>query len=286
MPQANQSSQTAFATKKGVDRLNQREDDRDRHDVLDWLTPIDYATQQSDFINRRQAGTGQWLLGSSEFQTWLQADKQILFCPGIPGAGKTILSSIVIDELTNRFGNDETVGIAYVYCNFRRIYEQKVEDLLASLLKELSQGLVGLPQSVKSLYNKHKDRRTRPSFDELSSALSSVTATYSRTFIVVDALDECQTTDGCQQIFLAEMFNLSAKPGTNFFATSRFIPEITERFRGMTTLEIRASPEDVQRYVDGHISRLPSFVGRNQQLVEEVATAIVKAVDGMYVALH
>ncbi|RYP28170.1 hypothetical protein DL767_007318 [Monosporascus sp. MG133] len=117
------SSRAMIAARKGIDLLNQRQDDHDRRAVLDWLTPIDYAAQQSDFITRRQAGTGQWLLDSPEFRAWLQAGKRTLFCPGIPGAGKTILTSIVVDELTCRFTDDETVGIAYVYCNFRHTHE-------------------------------------------------------------------------------------------------------------------------------------------------------------------
>jgi hypothetical protein len=93
---------------------------RERQAILDWLTPIDYAAQQHDFISRRQAGSGQWLLESEEFQAWLNTDNQTLFCPGIPGAGKIILISIVVEELTTRFSNDPTIGIAYIYCNFRR----------------------------------------------------------------------------------------------------------------------------------------------------------------------
>ena len=36
--------------------------------ILGWLTPINYTSQQNDFFNRRQAGTNQWLLDSSEYQ--------------------------------------------------------------------------------------------------------------------------------------------------------------------------------------------------------------------------
>jgi Cdc6-like AAA superfamily ATPase len=267
-----------------VDRLNERQDDQERLGILDWLTPIDYAPHQSDFINRRQAGTGQWLLDSPKFHAWLQADKQTLFCPGIPGAGKTILTSIVVNELTTRFGNDKSIGVAYIYCNFRRQDEQKAGDLLANLLRQLVQGRPSLPEDVKSLYNKHKDKHTRPSFDESLKALHSVTAMYSRAFIVVDALDECQAIDGCRSRFLSEIFNLQAKSRANIFATSRFIPEITERFEGSMSLEIRASEHDVRRYVDGHMSHLPSFVGRSLDLQEEIKAEIAKAVDGMYVS--
>jgi Cdc6-like AAA superfamily ATPase len=68
----------------------------------------------------------------------VETEKQTLFCPGIPGAGKTILTSIVIDKLTTQFGNDESIGVAYIYCNFRRQDKQKPGDLLTSLLKQLS----------------------------------------------------------------------------------------------------------------------------------------------------
>jgi ankyrin repeat protein len=215
---------------------------------------------------------------------WLDTEKQTLFCPGIPGAGKTILTAIVVDNLATRFAGNLAIGIAYIYYNFRRQDEQKAEELLASLLKQLTQGRSSLPDSVKSLHDKHKDKRTRPSLAEISKALQSVAAMYSRVFIVVDALDECQASNGCRARFLLEIFNLQAKCQASLFATSRFIPEITEKFEGSIALEIRATEQDVRRYVDGHISHLASFVGRNLDLQEEIKTEIVKAVDGMYMA--
>jgi hypothetical protein len=57
-----------------------------------------------------------------------------------------------------------------------------------------------------------------------------------------------------------------------------------KEFDGRSTLlEIRANDEDVQRYLDGHMSRLPSFVLRRHDLQEEIKTEIIKAVDGMHV---
>jgi hypothetical protein len=276
-----------LAAKAGVDRLHERQDNRERWDeqqaILSWLTPIDYASQQNDFISRRQARTGQWLLDSAEFQEWFKIEKKTLFCPGIPGAGKTIITAIAIDDLNTRFQNDPTVGIAYVYCNFRRRDEQKAEDLLASVLKQLSQERSSLPDSVKALYDHHKDKRTRPSFDEILRALYSVAAMHSRVFIVVDALDECQVSDGCRMRFLSEVFNLQAKTRANLFMTSRFIPEIIEKFKGTISMEIRASNEDVGRYLDGHMFLLPGFVVCNRKLQEEIKTEIIQSVDGMYV---
>ena len=271
-------------TYQEVKRVRREQEDRQRQTILEWITPIDYAPQQHDFITRRQEGTGKWLLDSAEFQEWLETEKQTLFCPGIPGAGKTILASIVVDELTTHFSNDPAIGIAYIYCNFRRQEEQKIDNLLASLLKQLAESQPSLPGTVKDLYDRHKTKQTRPSLEEISRSLQAVTTLYSRVFIIVDALDECQISDGCRQKFLLGLFNLQAKCGANLFATSRLISSIEKEFEGNPILEIRASDEDVRRYLEGHMFRLPGFVVRSLELQEEIKTRIVKAVDRMYVA--
>ncbi|RDW57292.1 hypothetical protein BP5796_12742 [Coleophoma crateriformis] len=256
--------------------------DQEYRTILDWLTSVDYGPQQTDFIRSRQAGTGQWLLDSTEFQTWLETDKRTLFCPGIPGAGKTILTAIVVDELVTRFNGNSSIGIAYLYCNFRRQHEQSIENLLVSLLKQLTECLPSLPDTVKDLYNRHKTKRTRPTLEELSISLQTVASLYARVFVFIDALGECQFSNKSRTIFLAELFSLQARYKVNLFVTSRFIPEITEKFLGTLVLKIRASEDDVRRYLESHMSNLPSFIQRNRSLQAEVQGQIVKVVDGMF----
>ncbi|QKX61014.1 uncharacterized protein TRUGW13939_08160 [Talaromyces rugulosus] len=253
----------------------------ERLEISNWLTSVDYVLQQDDFISQQQMGTGQWFLESTEYQSWLKSNKQTLFCPGIPGAGKTTLASIVINELCSQAQNDPTIGIAFIYCSFRRQGEQKFNDLLASLLKQLAQGRSSLPDMVKYIYDQHKIRGTRPSSDDLLRALHHTAGLYSKFFIIVDAL-ECQVSDGCRTKFISELFNLQAQQGISLFVTSRHIPEITEKFRNSESLEIRASSEDVRQYLDGHISQLPGFVLRSMELQEQVKTKITGAVDGMF----
>jgi hypothetical protein len=262
----------------GVDKLSR---EKEHETILEWLTSTEYAPQQSDNLRRRQPGTGQWLLDSAEYQAWLHTSNQTLFCPGIPGGGKTILTSVVVHDICNRFHNDTTIGIAYLYCNFRRQEEQHVEYLLANLLKQLAQGQSPLPGTVKELYNQHKVRRTRPLRDEISRALQSVANMYSRVFIVVDALDECQETDGSRTKLLTEIFSLQSKNGLNLFATSRLIPEIKKNFESCLSLEIRASHEDIWNYLGEHMSQLPEFVIHDEDLQTEIKGEIECAIDGM-----
>ncbi len=275
----------AFTLRRTSDdtaKLVRYQEDQEQQAILDWLTPVDYAPQQNDFLKQRQAGTGRWLLDSAEFKSWVKTKKQTLFCPGIPGAGKTILTSIAVEELSTRFEDNSSIIVTYIYCNFKRKKEQMLEDLLASVLKQLAQGRSSLPQCVRSLHDRCKSKKSRPLIDDISTALHTVAAEYSRVFILVDALDECS----CRAKLLSEISELQNKYGVNIFTTSRFIPDITQRFERDLQLEIRANEQDVQRYVKGHFDELPRFVRCNPDLQQEISSKIVKAIDGMHVASH
>ncbi|KAL9483571.1 hypothetical protein ACSS6W_002360 [Trichoderma asperelloides] len=266
-----------------VDEVIQVQHNQANKAILDWLTPIEYGPQHSDFSNRREPGTGQWLLDCVEYQIWLNSNKHTLFCPGIPGSGKTILTAIVINDLITKFQNDPTIGIAYIYCNFRQRDDKKIENLVASLLKQLARSHF-FPESVKDLYNRHKEKQTRPSADEISQALQSVANMYSKVFIIVDALDECQPFSDCGLKLLSYIFHLQANTVANFFATSRPIPDIEEQFKLQNYLrrEILATSEDVRTYLDGQTSNLPRCVANRPDIQAKIKTEITSAVDGMF----
>jgi NACHT domain len=279
-----------FAVMAGVDRLNDRavdsERQREHQVILDWLTPDNYAPQQSDILSTRQEGTGQWLLDSEEFQSWYSHPKQTLFSPGIPGAGKTIMTSLVVNYLYKRYESHKDIGIAYLYCNFNRRKEQTPDHLLASILKQLLEGLQPMPDSAKQLYELHNRHRTRPTLEEVSNVLHSISKEFTRMFIIIDALDECQDHDGGRRRFLSEIFNLQSHSGSNIFSTSRYIPDIVKEFERATTLEIRANDKDVEKYLKERMWRLSACVSKNPDLKNTITEGIIEAVDGMYVELY
>lgn len=225
------------------------------------------------------------MLNSKEFQQWQSQNKHTLFCPGIPGAGKTMIASIVIDHLSKKFKNEiGVVGIAYIFCDFRQQQVQRVIDVFLSLLRQFAQRLPSIPEKVAKLYEHHETRRTRPSLCEVTSVLSSIIASYSRAFVIIDALDEFSNEMLSQ--LLDELFGLQANTGSNIFTTSRPILDLPNIFgkRGASILNISASDDDIEKYLDGHMSQI-SFLKETQGIEEKIKSAIVKSADGMYVYL-
>ncbi|KAF4215380.1 hypothetical protein CNMCM5878_008086 [Aspergillus fumigatiaffinis] len=234
-----------------VDTMRSKLARKEDHDLLNWITPDDYSPLQSNYFQRRQAGTGEWLLNSMEFQIWLKTSQETLFCPGIPGAGKTILTSVVINYLTRRTSEDRSLGVAYVYCNFQQKDEQTADRLLLSLLKQLSKRLPTIPGE------------------------------YSRVFILVDALDECRESENCRRKFLSEIFSLQARCGINIFATSRMNGEIEKLFTNAISLEIRATDHDLEIYLDERM-RLQQLDILDDDTKIEIKQTMVDATGGMF----
>ncbi|OGM47366.1 hypothetical protein ABOM_003825 [Aspergillus bombycis] len=255
--------------------------------IREWLAGIDYSKVQKDCLDRWQKGTGGWLIKSEEFQRWLDEDNQILFCPGIPGAGKTFAASFIIHYFCQTYQRDlnTNVGIAYVYYDWQKPQTSR-HDLLSSLLSQLIRP--SIPEFVRSFYKQHRTRNTRPSSDDLMGILVKVICAYTRTFIIIDALDECDGSGGSRSEVLATLFSLQDTTRANLFVTSRHIHAIETEFyqRRSIVLEIHARDEDIRRYLDGHVARLPKFVLEKPGLEENIKSMVIKAADGMFLLAY
>ncbi|XHG08763.1 hypothetical protein AWENTII_011856 [Aspergillus wentii] len=272
---------------KRITKMDSILDDGHKMKILNWLTPSSHGTHQSNFFRKAQKGTGTWLLESDKFQQWLHQTKGILFCQGIPGAGKTIMTSIVINHLNKIFKDSPGIGIAYIYCDFLKRSTQTRTSLFSSLLKQLSLQHQNFPNSLLDLYMLHGRKQTNPSFDELFESLEVVCNDFERTIIIIDALDEIQDPSGAYgsaNRFLSEVFRLQERTNTSLFATSRFGADIEGLFnkKGCTMLEIRASDDDIRNYLEEHISELPSLRSDSTDLASRIKDTISGAAGGMF----
>lgn len=171
--------------------------------------------------------------------------------------------------------------MAYVFCNYKAQAEQTSYALLASLLKQLTQSRPSQADVVVQIYEKHQKQKTKPSLNEITAALQTVCSSYPATYVVLDALDECGNYTRDKVLKMLRQIQMRAN--VRLLCTSRFIPEIEEMFRSDPVLEVRASEQDIRRYVMGQAPKLPRCVQRNSELAREVQEGIAKAVDGMYV---
>ncbi|KAL8922168.1 MAG: hypothetical protein Q9208_005363 [Pyrenodesmia sp. 3 TL-2023] len=249
--------------------------------ITDWISSINFAAQQSDIISRRQEGTGVWFTDSPDFFGWLHGPNQTLFCPGIPGAGKTMIAAIAVDHLWKHVQTQD-IGVAYIYCNYKTQTDQSAAKLAATILQQLVQERPFLAEPVANLYDRHADRKMRPSLEEILSALQVVVSNHTKVYVVVDALDECMDHDGSRSQLLSMLRKLQSTGRLRVMITSRFIPEVVQQFSFSPMLEVRASDSDVKRFIEGQTHRLPRCVQRDNELQETIQERISTAVDGMF----
>ena len=93
-----------------------------------------------------------------------------------------------MDHLQTLFEENDGVATAFIYCNYKEQAEQTVSILVASLLRQMVQDRYAISNGIKSFYQHHQRRTTRPTLDQLTNILISEIQTYSKVFIVVATL--------------------------------------------------------------------------------------------------
>lgn len=248
--------------------------------ILNWLSLTDFTSQQAQINSSRHPKTGEWLLRSTEFKDWLQTTKRILFCTGMPGAGKTVMTSMVIDDLQRKFQGRSDIGIAYIYCNYEQHDEQGIDRLLAGLLKQLVQRNPEMPRCVEDLYHDSKEHKQNgPPAQELVNPIVTAIGLFTKTFIILDALDECQSSPN--SILLKALFEIHRQTAANIFVTSRRVDHILKAFVDCLSIDIRARPEDLTEYINARLEELQEFVQDRPDLQNSVRDTIINAADGM-----
>ncbi|KAJ7483684.1 ankyrin repeat domain-containing protein [Mycena latifolia] len=250
-----------------------------RQNILDWMSPLNFLQRQADVFGALQSGTGEWLLGKAGFQEWESGSGKVLFCRGIPGAGKTVLASLVVNHLEAQACNSD-IGLACIYLNHKETESQTITNLLGALAAQLMLGK-HIPPPLHSLYEHHLARRTRPNIDEFCKVLDLAVALYPKVYFIIDALDEYP--ENYRHRFLKYLGTLG--PKVNIMMTSRPHINLDAQFPNMRTIEIYAIEEDIHKYLDTQIQnsvRLSKHVQTRPELQDEIQSKILGNVKGMF----
>ncbi|KAJ7577169.1 hypothetical protein C8J56DRAFT_1171043 [Mycena floridula] len=228
------------AVGKGVNNLlEQAEGNKQasqRAQFLAWISCLDFHSTHMETASKRTPGTGTWFIQDSHFLDWLSGKLRFLWCPGNPGVGKTVLTSLIIDHL--RLTKSSNVAVISIYCDYNQQSDQTPTQL----------------DHLLSLHKTCMSQKRHPTIPELMDALRREIQSYSSVYIVVDALDECSNR--------TQDFLISTKPDgglhslsdtVQILITSRNIFSIAQALDGQTCLVIEAQEQDLHTYLKARI---------------------------------
>lgn len=259
--------------------------DRQNKDTIEtWLTGLTPSTlteRHNASLNRKREGTGSWLFESGEMKQWLTSKINTLWCPGMPGSGKTVSMSIVIQHL-QRIAESQTLAIAYVYCAYDQ-QGQTATNLMANLLAQIVHQTEAVTQDLVQFWKTYRTSPARPTLVEYVRIIKSQIDQFPRAFFLVDALDELTEKDNAREVFVAQLQTLL--PDIQLLITSRELPCIRKMLGAATRLEIRAHDEDIRTALTGRIEEEPllrSHIGDDPSLKDRILETIIRKTNGMF----
>lgn len=161
------------------------------NEMRKWLSPQDPSSNHNNAVSLCHGGTGQWLIQGKTFVRFKDGEIPFLWLNGLPGCGKTVLSSSIIEDLEHS-SSKLSLRKLYFYFDFNDTRKQTLESALRSLLWQASIYPGASAQVLAQLYDSCGRGGAQPSVTRLSESLGKELLLQD-TVIVIDALDECTT---------------------------------------------------------------------------------------------
>lgn len=135
MIEANRERQLQEAHRAELVRLDEKAQLRN---FLLKISPFDYKTHHRRMQALRHPGTASWLSDQTSYQIWLRSPTSSSFgLFGIPGSGKTIISSTMIDQLMPAKASD---FLCYHYCTYDYHSSLSAAAILGTFLRQILEG--------------------------------------------------------------------------------------------------------------------------------------------------
>ncbi|KAH6894868.1 ankyrin repeat-containing domain protein [Coprinopsis sp. MPI-PUGE-AT-0042] len=201
----------------------------------------------------------------------------ILWGIGIPGAGKTVLASIVIRYLEWLENTSQgVVCVAYVYLRYSE--PLSIRDILESMVKQIIERHDDLIPTIEALYARHEKEKTKPSQQELREVLQGFVQCGKTLFFVLDAFDEMRADDR------PVLLNLLASLDAQLFITSRPLQALQRQFASARIFKIAASPSDLDLHIKHFLRHTPELMAllEGTDLEEHIAETIHQKSGGMF----
>ena len=159
---------------------------------------------------------------------------------------------MVINYLKSSFPAHNT-AIIYVFFDYKDEKNQSVSAILANLLRQLLEHLQHIPQEVQSFYGSRfvDPNQNNSTIEQWIALIELLCKKFCRSFLIVDALDECPELDENSNEARAKMFSsiLRLSKSAHVFLTSRPSVDVAAEIPGCMTLSIRARYSDLRSYL-------------------------------------
>ncbi|KAJ6104675.1 hypothetical protein N7523_010995 [Penicillium sp. IBT 18751x] len=142
----------------------------------------------ADLCNRRQQGSCSWIFENAHFKQWLFGSFRTLYCVGPPGAGKTFLSSAIIDFLQKSFTSPD-VATVFVFCQEEGGKERTSVDVFKNILAQLVYRKRDLSSATSALYLSEALQQGSASPKAYQNAIRAEVNRFSKVLFIIDGLD-------------------------------------------------------------------------------------------------
>lgn len=257
--------------------------DRQADEILRWLSAPDASADQLDALQRRLKNTGAWFITGRQYNDWKLCPGSFIWLHGIPGCGKTILTSTVVEDVSKHCGSATNLAVVYFYFKADDISKKTHAGMLRSIIKQLFERRNRESPALKKLFAARSEQQLTT--DLLLKTLKEMVVEFNETFFILDALDECDE----RSALLENLEEICGWKTANMhiLVTSRDEEDIKDSLEPICTARILISAtlvkEDIRAYVrerlktDKGLKRL-----RNQPKVQEqVENALTDKADGM-----
>ena len=259
--------------------------DAKRQEIYRWLHHTDPSTLHYRAQKNYESDTGSWILRSPEWTMWLEAKERCLWIHGIPGAGKTVLMSFLIEHIKQQLSQSQKEKRALVYYYF---YYDRNQDETAPFLRWLINQLCRQADSVPIDIFKLYKRGGEPSLVELLKALECTLDKFETVYVVADAIDETNPREDLLKVF-RDLITDPRFQKLQILSSSREYVDIEKVMEGISISMSMNNPfveEDIRHYVGCTLQSSSKFSRWPQDLLGEVEDAVSAGAKGMYAIIH
>ena len=196
------------------------------------------------------------------------------------------ISSLVIDKLSDGIDGD-SVSVVFLYCSFQAQKSEFTTHMLGSLLEQVIGGLEVIPAEIDRAFRKANQGFDRPglSVSEILKLLSIALKSRKRTFICIDALDECVIEHRPE--FLRSLYSIVRdSPNVRLFVTGRphIQAELVKHHRGVLRVVVfKPAKTDIEIYLERKLQDDSFHGGMDSELQQDIMQLIPEVISEMYV---